>query len=351
MNHLYLHCRPGFEKECAAEIAEQANNLGIYGYSKTSDASAWVVYVCHEEDGAKQIMERLPFLPLIFTRQWFAGFEPLESFSADDRLTPLLAAAKNLPLCSDLQIETIDTNDGKALSALGKKFSRPFMQALKPARCIKYSSVWRMHLVFLTGTSAILGASLIANSSAWPMGIPRLRLAKGAPSRATLKLEEAWHYFIPKDEWDSRLAPSMKAVDLGAAPGGWTWQLVRRGMFVEAVDNGPMAPELMDTGQVIHKQKDGFNYRPKKQVHWLVCDIADKPARVASLITQWAIGGYCLEAVFNLKLPMKQRYAEVKKLQERMQTQLDEAGVSASIQFKQLYHDREEVTGHLRVGY
>lgn len=69
-----------------------------------------------------------------------------------------------------------------------------------------------------------------------------------APSRSTLKLEEAFHVFIPADEWDERLANGMYAVDLGACPGGWTYQLVKRNMWVSSVDNGPMAQSLMDTG-------------------------------------------------------------------------------------------------------
>src|SRR5690606_30885122 len=84
------------------------------------------------------------------------------------------------------------------------------------------------------------------------------------PSRSTLKLEEAWHHFIPREEWDSRLAPGMTAVDLGAAPGGWTWQLVNRHMKVTAVDNGPMARSLMDSGQVEHVQADGYLFRPAR---------------------------------------------------------------------------------------
>src|SRR3546814_1126995 len=51
---------------------------------------------------------------------------------------------------------------------------------------------------------------------------------------STLKLEEAWHHFIPRDQWDERLHSDMTGVDLGAAPGGWTWQLVNRGMLVTA---------------------------------------------------------------------------------------------------------------------
>jgi 23S rRNA (cytidine2498-2'-O)-methyltransferase len=141
----------------------------------------------------------------------------------------------------------------------------------------------------------------------------------------------------------------MRAVDLGAAPGGWTWQLVERGMFVEAIDNGPMDPALMDSGQVKHILADGFVYEPKKSVDWLVCDIVDKPARVASLIIKWAGKGYCREAVFNLKLPMKQRYMEVKKCEQRILSELAGLGLKAELHFKQLHHDREEVTGHLRL--
>ncbi len=41
--------------------------------------------------------------------------------------------------------------------------------------------------------------------------------------------------------WDERLAGGMYAVDLGACPGGWTYQLVKRNILGLLVDNGPMA--------------------------------------------------------------------------------------------------------------
>lgn len=56
----------------------------------------------------------------------------------------------------------------------------------------------------------------------------------------------------------------MYAVDLGACPGGWTYQLVQRNMWVSSVDNGPMAQSLMDTGQVTWLREDGFKYRPTR---------------------------------------------------------------------------------------
>jgi 23S rRNA (cytidine2498-2'-O)-methyltransferase len=52
--------------------------------------------------------------------------------------------------------------------------------------------------------------------------------------------------------------------------------------------------------------------------------------------------------VVNLKLPMKQRYAEVRRLLQRLEDGFAARKIKVSIACKQLYHDREEVTCHLR---
>ena len=67
-----------------------------------------------------------------------------------------------------------------------------------------------------------------------------------------------------------------------------------------------------------------------------------------SLIETWLGEGLCREAVVNLKLPMKQRYAEVRRLLDRMEATFKVRKIRVSIACKQLYHDREEVTCHLR---
>jgi Predicted SAM-dependent methyltransferase len=83
-------------------------------------------------------------------------------------------------------------------------------------------------------------------------------------------------------------------------------------------------------------------------VDWMVCDIVEKPARNSALLETWLGEGLCREAVVNLKLPMKQRYAEVRRLLDRIEEGFKERGIRVSIGCKQLYHDREEVTCHLR---
>ena len=45
---------------------------------------------------------------------------------------------------------------------------------------------------------------------------------------------------ITADERTRLLREGMRAADLGAAPGGWTWVLTRHGMRVQSIDNGPL---------------------------------------------------------------------------------------------------------------
>lgn len=350
LNHVIIYCRAGFEKEAAAEITDLAAAQGIFGYAKVQENSAWISFVAHDENGALQIIQALDFTTLIFARQWFAAAPLMDSLPEKDRVGPIVE--KVLAIApgkfSDFSVAYPDTNEGKELSPFCRKITVPLRQALKRSGVLKSSGKYHLHFMFLSGRDVWVGVSRDDNRSNWVMGIPRLKLPKGAPSRATLKLEEAWHCFIPEEEWASRLPAGKRAVDLGAAPGGWTWQLVLQGMYVDAVDNGPMDPELMASGMVDHIQGDAFTYEPRKPVYWVVSDIADKPARVADLMARWIAKGWCREAVFNLKLPMKQRYRAVVDCREKIMTRLDEAGVRYSLRFRQLYHDREEVTGHIR---
>ncbi|PZR42207.1 MAG: 23S rRNA (cytidine(2498)-2'-O)-methyltransferase RlmM [Ectopseudomonas oleovorans] len=347
MNTLFLHCRPGFEGEVCAEITDLAARLDVPGYSKTKPGSACAEFVCSEAADAERLMRSVRFNQLIFPRQWARGAYVI--LPESDRISVLLEALADYPVCGSLWLEVVDTNDGKELSTFCKKFEAPLRKALlKAGKLVDDARKPRLLLTFKSGREVFAGIAEADNQAMWPMGIPRLKFPREAPSRSTLKLEEAWHHFIPREQWDQRLAPGMTAVDLGAAPGGWTWQLVNREIRVTAVDNGPMAESLMYSGFVVHQRADGFTFRPQHPVHWMVCDIVEKPARTAAMIETWLGEGLCREAVVNLKLPMKQRYAEVRRLLDRIESGLVERGLKVSIGCKQLYHDREEVTCHLR---
>ena len=348
MTHsLLLYCRAGFEGECAAEVVNKCTELGVPGFAKAKPNSAYVLFAPHETGAAKQLVKFLHFEDLVFARQLLFNVRLIDQLPPADRVTPLIAAIHELGgAFSDAWLETADTNDAKEMSTFCRKFAPPLIHGLKQAGLLDAQAHKpRLHLFWLSSSAVYLGVSYPGNASAWPMGIPRLKLARGAPSRSTLKLAEAFMTFLSEEEEHALLHEGLSAVDLGAAPGGWTWQLVQRGLNVAAVDNGPIAQTLLDSNLVEHVREDGFHYWPKRAVEWLVCDMVEKPARVAQLVARWVAEGKCQHAIFNLKLPMKKRWEALNHCREIIDAAFN--GRSYSLQFKQLYHDREEVTGFL----
>lgn len=354
MRQLLVYCRAGFEKEAAAELQEQAAAFEVFGFCKLKANSAFVIFEAYDSEALQRFYRDFDFQHFIFIRQWLLLLSGELELPAQDRIAPVLQAAlaEELSGCGSLRVEFPDTNDGKTLSTLARKLTVPLRQSLRQAGVMLQKEHKRapvLHLFLLSGTSGYLGLSYPENNSALENGIMRLKFPPEAPSRSTLKLEEAFITFIPKDEWETRLAPGMQAVDLGACPGGWTYQLVKRSMMVTAIDNGPMAESLMETGQVKHLMVDGFKFVPaKKNVYWLVCDMIEQPQRVAARIADWLIQGWCQETIFNLKLPMKRRYETVKEVLAAFEQQLQEAGFRYQLQARHLYHDREEVTVHVQ---
>ncbi len=123
------------------------------------------------------------------------------------------------------------------LAPLCRGLNAALIAALKKKQWIDRASRWRLHLCMTATDAAIVAAADIARAAPWPGGIPRLKFPREAPSRSTLKLEEALFVLLDEGERERWLKPGMRAVDLGAAPGGWTWQLVHRSLHVTAVDN------------------------------------------------------------------------------------------------------------------
>lgn len=344
MKNVLLYCRSGFEQDCAAEITALAQKEGFFGYPKLQKKQGFVLYVMNEADAGERLIAALTWQKCIFARQIIAVNDVID-LSQGARVECLLEAAKALPLAQDLYLETADTNESKALAGLIKKLEKPLRVGWKKASLLRTKAVGIRHHVFLlNGEKAYLGVSYVKCRSEFPLGIRRLRFPPKAPSRSTLKLEEAMHEFIPAKQWPLLLREGMTAVDLGAAPGGWTYQLVERGMHVIAIDNGPMQAELMATGLVAHQQADGFKYQPPRQVDWLVCDMVEKPIMVAELMSNWLAKGWAKRCIFNLKLPMKKRYNEVTNCLGLIEASLKKSGRDYDIQAKHLYHDREEIT-------
>ncbi|MGD2054767.1 MAG: 23S rRNA (cytidine(2498)-2'-O)-methyltransferase RlmM [Gammaproteobacteria bacterium] len=355
LQQIILLCRPGFESECAAEMMEHSSDAGHPCYIKTGKASGFVQLVSAEHRAIIELLDTICFNELIFARQWFASTDRIESLPERNRAVPLVMIAKQISLqinsrFIDIELSYADTNEGKALNRFCRAFRPHLVKALKQQKLLSAHAKIRLHIFFSDSSTAWVGISPIDNSASEPMGIPRLRMPKTAPSRSTLKLDEAIGWFFSKDEQQAWFKPGMHAVDLGAAPGGWSWQLVNRGLLVTAVDNGPMDGELMKTGMVEHLRTDAFTYSPANKTFWLVCDMAERPLHVSRLIARWFRQRNCNAAIFNLKLPMNKRYQTVVDCKAVLNNELDKAGIQHALRIKHLYHDREEVTACLLTG-
>ena len=345
---ILLYCRAGFERECAQELMAAAGEAGIEGFVKARPHSGFALFEPHDDRGAASFPAGVRLDDFVFARQLVRA-QPLLALAPDDRVAPIVEAIAHLGTTrfAALWLEMPDTNEGKALAALTRTLAPHLERALR-RRGVAFDdsdAKERLHVFFVGSLACHVGTSSVESGSPWPMGIPRLRMPASAPSRSTLKLAEALLAFVGEEALPTALAPGMRAVDLGAAPGGWTWQLVRRGLMVTAVDNAAIDPALLETGQVKHRREDGFHFEPSESVDWMVCDMVESPSRIARLAARWLARDWCRRAIFNLKLPMKKRHEEVLRCRALVAEEL--GGAAHTLRIKHLYHDREEVTAYL----
>ncbi len=135
-------------------------------------------------------------------------------------------------------------------------------------------------------------------SSHFPNGVPRfVEDRDGPPSRAYLKL---WETFA---RLRRQPGPGQRCLDLGAAPGGWTWLLARTGAEVIAVDRAPLDPEVDRLANVTVQQGSAFGLDPADvgPVDWWCSDIIAYPDRLLELVTRWLDAGHVRNLVCTVK--------------------------------------------------
>ena len=158
-----------------------------------------------------------------------------------------------------------------------------------------------------------------------------------APSRSYLKVEEAYAVLGASPQ------PGETVVDLGAAPGGWSYSAAKRQAAVIAVDNGPLKSGAAGNPLIKPLAADGFTYESGR-VDWLFCDMLDDPDRVLELLGRWVSRRLCRNFIVNLKfgrndpLPLLRRAGA---LADRCEV----------FRVRHLFHDREELTvvGRVRI--
>lgn len=118
-------------------------------------------------------------------------------------------------------------------------------------------------------------------SSPFPQGAPRfVEDREGPPSRAYLKLWEGLTRI------GQRPGPGERVLDLGAAPGGWSWALAQLGCEVVAVDKSDLDGRVTALPNVTLRRESAFALAPEP-VDWLFSDVICYPARLLGLVQRW----------------------------------------------------------------
>ncbi len=116
----------------------------------------------------------------------------------------------------------------------------------------------------------------------------------GPPSRAYLKL---WEACTRIGAWP---LAGERCIDLGAAPGGWTWAIARLGAQVLAVDRAELDPAVAAMPGVTMRQESAFALAPEP-ADWLFSDVIAYPDRLLALVQRWIAAGTVRRIVCTLK--------------------------------------------------
>lgn len=173
--------------------------------------------------------------------------------------------------------------------------------------------------------------------SDWPGGAVRFQREEGQISRAKFKLLEAERAFKLYFE------TFREAIDIGAAPGGWTQLLLERGLRVTSIDPAELHPSLSAYPRLTAMKKNAsdVNFAPGT-FDLLVCDMSWSPMQMAKLVlekTDALTEG--ATAIITLKLMHKKPLQTIRDVVERLSSAFELKKA------KQLFHNRDEITLYL----
>lgn len=103
------------------------------------------------------------------------------------------------------------------------------------------------------------------------------------PSRAYLKL---WEFFTVHC---TPPPAGTHVVDMGSAPGGWSWVLAQLDLKVISVDKAPLDTKIAQIPNITSVQESAFALDPQSMpdAHWLFSDIICYPERLLKMVHHW----------------------------------------------------------------
>lgn len=116
------------------------------------------------------------------------------------------------------------------------------------------------------------------------------------PARAYLKIWEALTLLRDQPSADETV------LELGAAPGAWTWALAKTGAQINSVDRAGLENGIAELPNVQHRQCDAFALKPADEMaDWLCSDLICYPQRLIELIHAYLEHGHTHTFVIIIK--------------------------------------------------
>ncbi|MEK3735401.1 MULTISPECIES: SAM-dependent methyltransferase [Paenibacillus] len=311
----------------------------LFGSVKSTMLIPGEVFVATLQTGPEEAVEAIRLQPPIFLRHLFPVQMEMAGADAEAAIREAagwLAQQEAVKEARSAAIHVRKTDNSSWAHSPGE-LREQLQQHLAPLE-LEFTVQQPEWIISLFATDDIWYAGVSKaedNLSDWNGGAIRFQREEGQISRAKFKLLEAEQQFsIP-------FASYRRALDIGAAPGGWTSFLLERGVEVTAVDPAKMHPSLSGHSglRVIRKNAAEVSFR-ESEFDLLVCDMSWSPKQMVKLVTgllySLQIGG---TAVITVKLLTKKPMALIKEII----AQFEEARMQVQ-GAKQLFHNRDEIT-------
>jgi 23S rRNA (cytidine2498-2'-O)-methyltransferase len=341
MKGVVVSFQPGVEPLVEREVRALDPHAKL---RETLEPGLWRVDIATDDPHGARFRAAISRHPPVAIRH----LHPIEVDLVVDDLVPLvdvvspLAARLEPGLGVSVQTRVI-AEPGKASPFRAFDVNDAIQQAIGPVleeRGLVYDRKRPAQIISCTlrGKRLLAGLSrTVDNLSAWPGGMARIAGGDDALSRAKKKLLEAL------DVFSIALPKSGRALDLGAAPGGWTQALLEHGLSVTAVDPASLDHRL-SSPKLEHYRGTAERFlasQPRGGFGLIVNDMRLDARDTARLLVAFAeLLAPSGSIISTLKLP-ERGFVQV------LDAAFDILRDHYRIRARQLFHNRSEVTAVL----
>ncbi len=344
---------PSAEYELAPGVWLVASTMDFAGLAATW-AAAPPIFVRH----VAPVQAALPLADTSEDPAWMAEVLLTQPSFLLDQVNAALPFSVQTRVLYDAPFKPFDVNN--ALSTMVATATGATLDVRAPAQivsgvCAQVPDGWiadarRMGIVprsdhdARSNSYALWGVSTAKeNLSDWAGGMRRFAREEGRISRSEFKLLEAIELF------GITLPERGTALDLGAAPGGWTRILRQLDQYVTAVDPGSLDPRLDGEKSIRHRVMTAQEFLREEPDRFdiIVNDMRMDAADSARIMTSFATRLYRHGvAIMTIKLPEGESPAATRA---RVDAALDTLRRAYTIVgARQLFHNRSEITVALR---